>query len=88
MPCSTLCLHISPTVIEQAFNKIAIYLIALVMLMVSHQTSYCISSGVTKHLNKSLDHDFVDYSNTVENMFAQQDQPHAVKSFKIVTTPL
>ena len=39
----------------KGFNKnYQIYLTALVMLTVSHQTSYCISSVVTNQLNKSL----------------------------------
>ena len=53
------------------------------MRMVSHSTSYCISSVVTYQLNQSLARqtmDCVAYSNTVEIFFAQQDQLQTVKS--------
>ena len=54
------------------------------MCMVSHLTSYCISSVVSdlpvKSINSMADHNCVAYSNTVEIFFTQQDQLQTVKS--------
>ena len=51
---SAQCLLVCPTVTGKAFNKkCKIYLTALVMFTVSHQTSYYISSVVMSQPNKS-----------------------------------
>ena len=45
-----------------------------IMLMVSHQTSCCTSSAVTKpakYITGMVDHDCVAYSTTVEIFFTQ-----------------
>ena len=63
---------VGSVVTGQAFNKnCQIYLTALVVLMVSHQT--CINKPAKK-ITGMADHDCVAYSNTVESIFTQYIQ--------------